>query len=130
MRSENNIRKSISSDMPIALPRPRTSGQHDVVFDLVPPYSAFPQKVTGPTVWQAEDFRAKPELWKEQWTPEQIDDLERAYDSFRDSGRPITAISKVRIVAIAYDIHAKESSFTDVFRLRNAGYIPSLSQHH
>jgi hypothetical protein len=82
--------------MPIATPRPRTQGQHDVVLDLVPPYSAFPQKVTGLTVWQAEDFRAKPELWKEQWTVDQIADLERAYESFRETGRPITAISKVR----------------------------------
>ncbi|KAG7530333.1 hypothetical protein FFLO_05105 [Filobasidium floriforme] len=80
--------------MPIATPRPLTQGQSDVSLDLVQPYSNFPLKVTGPTVWKAEDFRSKPDLWKKQWSAEQIRDLEQAYDRFKESGKPITSITK------------------------------------
>lgn len=83
--------------MPIATPRPLTQGQSDVSLDLVQPYSNFPLKVTGPTVWKAEDFRSKPDLWKKQWSAEQIRDLEQAYDLFKESGKPITSITKVSL---------------------------------
>jgi hypothetical protein len=83
--------------MPIATPRPLTQGQSDVSLDLVQPYSNFPLKVTGPTVWKAEDFRSKPDLWKKQWSEEQIRDLEQAYVRFKESGKPITSITKVSL---------------------------------
>jgi hypothetical protein len=83
--------------MPIATPRPLTQGQSDVSLDLVQPYSNFPLKVTGPTVWKAEDFRSKPDLWKKRWSAEQIRDLEQAYDRFKESGKPITSITKVSL---------------------------------
>jgi len=83
--------------MPIATPRPLTQGQSDVLFDLVQPYSNFPRKIAGPTVWKADDFRSKPDLWKKQWSDEQIADLQHAYDRFKASGKPITSISKVSL---------------------------------
>jgi hypothetical protein len=73
----------------------RTAGQHEPVPELIQPYSAFPKKVTGPTVWQAEEFRAQPERWQRKWTLELIQDLEDAYAAFEKSGKPITAITKV-----------------------------------
>jgi len=73
----------------------RTSGQHDVQFDLVQPYQHFPKKITGPTVWEADDFRSHPERWLKKWTAEHIQELEEAYDSFAQSKLPITAITKV-----------------------------------
>lgn len=113
--------------MPIALPRPRTQGQHDVVFDLIPPYTTFPQKINGQTVWQAEDFRAKPELWKEQWTAEQIADLERAYQTFQESGRPITAITKVRIeVWSAIELTPSDSHTLLLY----TGHLSTIRRHY
>jgi hypothetical protein len=117
--------------MPIALPRPRTQGQHDVVFDLVAPYEQFPRKVTGPTVWRAEDFRAKPELWKERWSDEQIADLERAYESFQGSGRPITAISKVgRKSRTASGLEIPLTAASLALLSSCTGHLPAIAQHH
>lgn len=75
----------------------RTQGQHDVLFDEVAPYSAFPKRIDGPTVWKAEDLRAHPERWTRQWSDEQIQDLEDAYDAFKQRDLPLTAIDKVRM---------------------------------
>jgi hypothetical protein len=79
----------------VAVLRPRTQGQHDVLFDKVQPYTAFPKVVKGPTVWQAEQFRSRRDLWTKRWSPEHIHELEEAYSMFKASRLPITAITKV-----------------------------------
>ena len=74
---------------------PRTQGQHDVLQHLVPPYSQFPKRVDGPTVWNADEFRAQPERWQKRWSAEHIRELDEAYEGFKRSGLPITAITRV-----------------------------------
>ncbi|KAJ6151414.1 hypothetical protein N7470_007011 [Penicillium chermesinum] len=41
----------------------KTSGQHAPIYDKVWPYSKFPKRQTGPTLWKAEDYRDNPEKW-------------------------------------------------------------------
>ena len=36
----------------------KTSGQHPPLYDILRPYEDFPQKITGPTVWNVEDYRS------------------------------------------------------------------------
>ncbi|KAJ9098494.1 hypothetical protein QFC19_006362 [Naganishia cerealis] len=80
--------------MPIALPKELTAGQTEPVPELLQPYENFPKKITGPTVWQAEDFRSRPDLWQRQWTPELIQQLEEAFDKFEASGKTLPEINK------------------------------------
>jgi hypothetical protein len=107
--------------MPIAIPPSITQGQKDVSFDLVQPYSSFPRKVVGPTVWQAQEFRDDPERWQHQWSSDQIQDLEQAYESFRVSGKPLTSVSKVgHAVNNRYALKLIEAIVTqDTFPLSN-----------
>jgi hypothetical protein len=81
--------------MPIALPKELTSGQQEPVPELLQPYENFPKKISGPTVWQAEDFRSRPDLWQRQWTPELIQQLEEAFDKFEATGKTLPEINKV-----------------------------------
>lgn len=39
----------------------RTSGQHPPIYSKIQPYHAFPDKISGATVWDAEDYRDNPE---------------------------------------------------------------------
>ncbi|KAL8280968.1 hypothetical protein RQP46_006647 [Phenoliferia psychrophenolica] len=71
-----------------------SAGQHEPVASLIQPYSAFPKVITGPTVWQADDFRSSPDKWQRTWSPAQVADLEAAYATFEATGLPLTAISK------------------------------------
>lgn len=35
----------------------KTSGQHPPLYDQLRPYQDFPKKITGPTVWKAEEYK-------------------------------------------------------------------------
>lgn len=72
----------------------RTSGQLDPVHDLLKPYEAFPEEISGPTVWRAEDYRDAPERWTHRFTEEEIEELGAAADKFIASDIPMTGISK------------------------------------
>ncbi|KAM0756490.1 Clavaminate synthase-like protein [Meredithblackwellia eburnea MCA 4105] len=71
-----------------------TAGQHDSIPELIQPYSAFPKKIEGPTVWDATEYAKDPTKWKRRWTPELIAGLEEAYSKFEKSGLDITSITK------------------------------------
>ncbi|WOO84275.1 Taurine hydroxylase-like protein SAT17 [Vanrija pseudolonga] len=71
-----------------------TSGQHEPLFDILTPYEQFPKEVTGPTVWTKEEFESNPKAWKWRWTPEQIADLEAAYDEWEKTGKSLPEINR------------------------------------
>ncbi|KAI5449108.1 hypothetical protein NCC49_005334 [Naganishia albida] len=71
-----------------------TAGQLEPVPELIQPYENFPKKITGPTVWVAEDFRSRTELWQRKWTPELIVQLEEAFDRFEASGKTLPEINR------------------------------------
>lgn len=72
----------------------RTSGQHNPILSLIRPFSDFPKRIDGPTVWKAEDYAHNPERWTHVFSTEQIEELSRAADAFIASGVPLTGISK------------------------------------
>ncbi|KAI9702035.1 MAG: hypothetical protein M1836_001379 [Candelina mexicana] len=72
----------------------KTSGQHPPVYDLLHPYSDFPENTNGPTVWKAEDYANHPERWTHPFTAAEIEELSVATDRFLESGIPLTGISK------------------------------------
>jgi hypothetical protein len=78
----------------------KTSGQHPPLYDLIRPYSDFPTKITGETVWQSEDYANNPERWVHVFNDEQIYELSIAADKFLADKFladkiPLTGISKV-----------------------------------
>lgn len=74
----------------------RTSGQHPPLYHALKPYSEFPQEITGPTVWKAEDYVHSPERWVHRFTDDERQELSDVADRFIASGTPLTGISKVR----------------------------------
>ncbi|KAJ5374415.1 Taurine catabolism dioxygenase TauD/TfdA [Penicillium concentricum] len=72
----------------------KTSGQHPPIYSQVRPYADFPKIHTGPTLWKAEDYREKPELWTHRFTEEEVTEISYATDQFIQSGTPLTGISK------------------------------------
>lgn len=69
----------------------------------VEPYEAFPQEVTGPTLWTADDYRsesAKPK-WVRWWSADEISQIEAASKLWKESGRPLTEIEQVSCSLIA-----------------------------
>ena len=60
----------------------KTSGQHPPVYDQLYPYSAFPISISGPTVWEADDYAAHPERWTHAFSAEEIAELSDAADTF------------------------------------------------
>lgn len=73
----------------------RTSGQHPPLYDALRPYEEFPKEITGPTVWQKEEFENNPERWTHRFTEEEVAELGETADRFIQSGIPLTGISKV-----------------------------------
>jgi len=71
-----------------------TAGQLEPLFDQIAPFEDFPEFATGPTVWDAADYRHSPEKWVHRWTDEEIAEIERATDGFRAAGHGITDIKK------------------------------------
>lgn len=72
----------------------KTSGQHPPIYSRLPPYTAFPKEISGPTVWKAEDYRENPERWTHVFSSEEIAELGKAADDFMSSGIPLTGITK------------------------------------
>ena len=73
----------------------RTSGQHAPYYNELRPYEDFPEEITGPTFWKAEDYQRKPEKWTHQLTDQEITEIGEAADKFKASGLPLLNISKV-----------------------------------
>ncbi|KAF2835876.1 taurine catabolism dioxygenase TauD [Patellaria atrata CBS 101060] len=72
----------------------RTSGQHNPIYEELKPYSEFPKEITGPTVWETEDYKDNPERWTHPFDEEEIEELSKAADAYLASKAPLTAISK------------------------------------
>jgi hypothetical protein len=72
----------------------RTSGQHNPLYEKLRPYSEFPKEISGPTLWQAEDYKNNPERWTRPFTDEEVQELGKAADDFIASGTPLTGISQ------------------------------------
>lgn len=96
----------------------QTSGQHSPHYPLLTPYEKYPKEIAGPTVWKAEDYRDNPERWTHVFSDEEIAKLGSAADSFIASGKPLTAMEKVR------EAHLSEQWMTQVLSL-GAGSISS-----
>ncbi|KAK3207226.1 hypothetical protein GRF29_103g213858 [Pseudopithomyces chartarum] len=72
----------------------KTSGQHPPLYDILRPYEDFPKKITGPTVWNVEDYRTHPEQWTHVLSPSEIQEISSTADAFLASGTPLTGISR------------------------------------
>lgn len=73
----------------------KTTGQHEPLPEFVRSFDSYPKEITGPTAWEAEDFKGKPEQWTHRFTPAEIDELSATADAFIAAGTPLTGISKV-----------------------------------
>lgn len=78
-----------------------TSGQHNPIYSQLTPPSEFPAEISGPTVWQAEDYRGNPERWTHAFSAEEIAELGAAADAYISSGKPLTAMAKVSCFGIS-----------------------------
>ncbi|KAK9426271.1 putative TauD/TfdA-like domain-containing protein [Seiridium unicorne] len=72
----------------------KTTGQHPPKYDQLYPYSAFPKRIEGPTVWNPEDYSNNPERWVHQFSEEEIAELSGAADKFMELKLPLTGINK------------------------------------
>ena len=70
----------------------KTSGQHPPLYDKLQPYSSFPKKITGPTVWTNE-YTDRPETWTHAFSAQEIEALSRASDNFMTQNMPLTGIN-------------------------------------
>jgi hypothetical protein len=73
----------------------KTSGQFDPEYDQVKPYEEFPDEITGPTVWKAEEYAKNPEQWTHYFSKEEVQEMSDAADAFIASTTPLTGITKV-----------------------------------
>lgn len=71
----------------------KTSGQHPPLYDQLYPYSAFPKSISGPTVWEADEYASHPEQWTHVFSPEELAELSTAADNFLAQGLPLTGIN-------------------------------------
>lgn len=96
----NPIPKSKSQSVPLSIfpDGIKTSGQHPPLYDQLRPYRDFPEEITGPTVWNANDYRNNPERWTHHLSEDEIEELGAAADKFKADGIPLTGISKVPAV--------------------------------
>ena len=72
----------------------RTSGQHSPIYSKLKSYDDFPNEITGPTVWKAEDYQNNPDRWVHWLSEEEKAELGAVADAFIASGLPLTGISK------------------------------------
>lgn len=73
----------------------KTSGQHNPIYSQLTPPSQFPQEISGPTVWQAEDYLEHPERWTHVFSNDEVAELSDAAEAYLKSGKPLTAMAKV-----------------------------------
>ncbi|GAE00054.1 taurine catabolism dioxygenase TauD, TfdA family protein [Paecilomyces variotii No. 5] len=76
----------------------KTTGQHAPLYDHIQPFEKFPKEITGPTVWEAEDYKNNPEKWTHRFSAEEIEELSTAADNFLASKTPLTGISKSNFI--------------------------------
>jgi len=79
----------------------KTSGQCAPDYDRLFPYSSFPRRISGDTVWVAEEYKDNPERWTHHFSNHELAELSEAADSFIASGTPLTGIIKVAPLARA-----------------------------
>ena len=72
-----------------------TSGQHPPLYHELRSYEDFPDEISGPTVWNADDYMNNPERWTHHLAEREIEELSKAADGFKAAGIPLTGISKV-----------------------------------
>ncbi|KAF1984124.1 taurine catabolism dioxygenase TauD [Aulographum hederae CBS 113979] len=72
---------------------PLTSGQHNPIYSQLHPYTSFPTQITGPTVWNAADYKHNPERWTHHFSPSEIAELNVAIDAFLASKADLTTIT-------------------------------------
>ena len=72
----------------------KTSGQTPPNYDQIKSYDDFPKEIAGPTVWEAGDYRKRPETWTHRFTNEEIEEMNDAADAFMASETPLTGITK------------------------------------
>ncbi len=73
----------------------KTSGQHAPYYDELRTYEEFPEEITEPTVWKADEYQDNPERWTHQLTEKEINEISEAADNFKASGLPLLDISEV-----------------------------------
>lgn len=71
-----------------------TAGQHPPLYDKLYPYSAFPKRIEGPTVWKPEDYANNPERWVHQFSEPELAEISETADKFMDLKLPLTGITK------------------------------------
>lgn len=71
-----------------------TSGQHNPIYERLRSYEDFPKDITGPTVWEAAEYKDNPERWTHPFSQEEIKELSTAADRFIAAGHPLTGITK------------------------------------
>ena len=76
----------------------KTSGQHPPLYHQLTPYDDFPHQITGPTVWNADDYKNNPERWTHWFTHDELAEMSEAADNFKNTGIPLTGISKVALL--------------------------------
>jgi hypothetical protein len=72
----------------------KTSGQHPPIYSKLRPYEDFPKEITGPTSWDAAEYRQNPERWTHPFNDSEIAEISSAADAFIASGTPLTGISR------------------------------------
>ncbi len=80
----------------------KTSGQHPPLYEQLRSYKDFPEEITGPTVWDTEDYKNNPERWTHWLTVDEIAELNDAADKFRAASIPLTGISKVSSMILCH----------------------------
>lgn len=87
----------------------RTSGKLNPLFDLMTPTANFPERITGPTVWRAEDYADKPEQWIHRFTPDEQREISGAADAFIAAGHPLTGITRVCLLNLYFSAQHTQS---------------------
>ncbi|EMR66595.1 putative taurine catabolism dioxygenase protein [Eutypa lata UCREL1] len=72
----------------------KSTGQHPPLYEKLYPYSAFPKRIEGPTVWRPEDYSNNPERWVHQFSDAELAELSGTADKFMELGLPLTGITK------------------------------------
>jgi hypothetical protein len=72
----------------------KTSGQHPPIYSQLQPYSAFPKQISGPTVWDAAEYKNTPERWTHIFSADEVAEISAAADTFLASGTPLTGITQ------------------------------------
>jgi hypothetical protein len=72
----------------------KTSGQHNPIYSLLPPYNDYPVEISGQTVWEAREYQNNPERWTHIFSDDEIAELSKAADDFIAAEKPLTGMRK------------------------------------